>query len=131
MRQAQHPLAYRHMWQDAVHEARGALGHAPAAAARAEATALAGEGHQPLEGAVATAEAREAVCQDAAREEVSELLLHECRHGVAIGVLRRHLQERLQMLVDHAVQHTVLGGAGLISDKAVGHADDVDAVSGD
>jgi len=119
------------MWQDAVHEARGALGHAPAAAARAEATALAGKGHQPLEGAVATAEAREAVRQDAAREEVSELLLHEFRQAVAIGVLRRHLQERLQMLVDHAVQHTVLGGAGLISDKAVGHADDEDAVSGD
>jgi len=30
MGQAQHPLAYRNMRQDAVHETRGALGHAPA-----------------------------------------------------------------------------------------------------
>lgn len=50
MRQARHPLAYRHMWQDAVHEARSALDHAPAAAARAEATALTGKEHQLLEG---------------------------------------------------------------------------------
>jgi hypothetical protein len=50
---------------------------------------------------------------------------------VAIGVLRGRLQERLQMLVDHSVQHAGLGGAGLIADRAVGHTDDVDAVSGD
>jgi hypothetical protein len=34
------------------------------------------------------------------------------------------------MLVDHAVQHAVVGGAGLIPGKTVGHADDVGAVSG-
>ena len=34
------------------------------------------------------------------------------------------------MPVDHAVQHAVLGGAGLIPDKAMGHADDVRAISG-
>jgi hypothetical protein len=33
------------------------------------------------------------VRQDAAREEVSELLLHEFRQAVAIGVLRRHLPD--------------------------------------
>jgi hypothetical protein len=47
--QAQHPLAYRHMRQDAVHEPRGALGHAPAAAARTEAAPLARERDQPLD----------------------------------------------------------------------------------
>jgi hypothetical protein len=119
------------MWQDAVHEPRGALRHAPAAAAWAEAAPLAGERDQPLEGALATAEAREAVRQDAAREEVSELLLHEFRQAVAIGVFRGRLQERLQTLVDRSVQHAGLGGAGLIADRAVGHTDDVDAVSGD
>jgi hypothetical protein len=31
---------------------------------------------------------------------------------VTIGVLRRRVQERLQMLVDRAVQHPVLGDAG-------------------
>jgi hypothetical protein len=34
------------------------------------------------------------------------------------------------MLVDHAVQHAVLGDTGLVLGKAVGHADDVDAGSG-
>ena len=48
---------------------------------------------------------------------------------MAIGVMRRCIQERLQMLVDHAVQHAVLGDAGLIPGKLVGHADDVDAGS--
>jgi hypothetical protein len=34
------------------------------------------------------------------------------------------------MLVDHAIQHAVLADAGLIPGKALGHADDVGAVSG-
>jgi hypothetical protein len=66
--------------------------------------------------------------QHAAREEIAELLLHELRQPVAIGMLRRCIQKRLQMLVDHARQHAVLGGAGLIPGK-VGHASDVDATS--
>lgn len=127
--QAQHPLAHRDVRQDAVHEARGALGHAPASAARTESAALAGEGHEPLESAGA-AEPGKAMRQDAAREELPELLFHELWQPVAIGGMRRRIQERLQMLVDHAVQHAVLGGAGLISGKGVGHADDVGAVSG-
>jgi hypothetical protein len=47
---------------------------------------------------------------------------------VAVGVLRRRIQERLQMLVDHAIQHAVLAGARLIRGK-VGHDNDVDATS--
>jgi hypothetical protein len=70
------------------------------------------------------------VRQDAAREEIPELLLHELRQPVAFGVMRRRVQECLQMLVDHAVQHAVLGGAGLIPGKAVGYAADVGALSG-
>jgi len=42
--QAQHPLADRHVRQDTIHETRGALGRAPAPAARAEAAALAQNG---------------------------------------------------------------------------------------
>jgi hypothetical protein len=104
MGQAQHPPAYRNTRQDAAHEAGRALGHAPAAAARAKAAALAGVRHQPLEGAVPTALPRKPVRQRAAREEVPELLLHE--------------------------QHAVLGDAGLIPGKTVGHAEDVGAISG-
>ena len=77
-----------------------------------------------------TAEPRKAMRQHAAREEISELLLHELRHPVAIGVMRRRVEERLQMLIDHAVQHAVVGSARLIPGNTVGHADDVGAVSG-
>ena len=87
MGQAQHPLSYRHMRQDAVHETRGAFGHAPAPAARAEAAPLAGKGHEPLESTVPTAEPGKAMRQHAAREEISELLLHELRQPLAIGVM--------------------------------------------
>jgi hypothetical protein len=69
------------------------------------------------------------VRQHAAREEIPELLLHELRQPVAVGMLRRRVQERLQMFVDHAVQPAVLGGAGLIPGKAMGHAGDVGAES--
>jgi len=51
------------------------------------------------------------------------------RQTLAIGVLRRRIQKRLQMLVDQAVEQAVLGGAGLIAGKTVGHVDDVDATS--
>jgi hypothetical protein len=76
------------------------------------------------------ASTREERRRHAAREEVPELLLHELRQPVARGVMRRRVQECLQMLVDHPVQHAMLGDAGLIPGKAVGHADDVRAVSG-
>jgi len=39
-------------------------------------------------------------------------------------VMRRCIQERLQMPADHAGQHAVFGDAGLIPGK-VGHTDDV------
>jgi hypothetical protein len=47
--------------EHAVHQVRRALGHAPPAAARVEATAPAGERHEPLEGTVGAAYAVEAV----------------------------------------------------------------------
>ena len=62
----------------------------------------------------------------AARAEAAP---HELWQAVAIGVPRGCIQERLQMFVNHAKQHAVLGGAGLIRGK-VGLADDVDATSG-
>ena len=77
MGKAQHPLAYRNVRQYAVDETRGGLGHASAPAARAEAAAFARERNEPFKGAVAAAEPRKAVLQNAAREEIPELLLHE------------------------------------------------------
>jgi hypothetical protein len=56
-REAQHPLTDWHLREDMVDEVRGALGHAAAATARAEAPAFAGERHEALG---ATARAHEA-----------------------------------------------------------------------
>ena len=106
--QAQHPLPHVDARETAVDEPGGALGHAPAAAARAEATPFARERDEPLEGAVAAPKAREAVCRHAARQEIAELLLHEFGQARAVGVLRGGIEERIQMLVHHAVQHAAL-----------------------
>jgi len=68
-----------HARQHLVDNTGGALRHAPPAATRAEAPALAGERHEPLERAVGAPQAREAVRQQTACKEVSELLFHELR----------------------------------------------------
>jgi hypothetical protein len=74
---AQHPLAHWDARQHLVDEPGGGFGHAPAAAARAEAPALAGKRHEPLEQALGAPQAREAVRQHPAGQEVPELLFHE------------------------------------------------------
>jgi len=51
------------------------------------------------------------VRQHAAAQEVSELLLHESGQRGAVRVTPSRLEERLRVLVDHAVQHGVLGVA--------------------
>jgi hypothetical protein len=103
VRQAQHPLAHGHPRQHPVHQPSRALGHAPAAAARAEAPPLARKRHQPLERALRASQAREAVRQDPARQEVAELLLHEGRQRHAVRLPPGRLEEGVEVLVDHAV----------------------------
>ena len=51
---AQHPLAHGSLGEDLIDEVGGALGHAPRAAARAEAASLAAEGDETF-GAAAVA----------------------------------------------------------------------------
>src|SRR6266852_9151081 len=77
--QTQHPLAHGHARYHLVDNTGGALRHALPAATRAEAPALAGKRHEPLERAVGAPQAREAVRQQTACKEVSELLFHELR----------------------------------------------------
>ena len=109
VRQTQHPLAHGHARQHLVDQTGGALGHASAAAARAEAPALAGKRHEVLQRAVGTSQAREAVRQHPAGQEVPELLFHEPRQRGAVGVTLGRLEEGVEVLGDHAVQHGVLG----------------------
>ena len=79
MREAQHPLPDRDGRQHVVDEMRGALGHAPAAAARADGARLARKRHEALGVAGIAPEPGEAAAPDATREEVAELLFDEGR----------------------------------------------------
>jgi hypothetical protein len=79
IRQREDPLSYGDPGQSAVHELGGLSVHTAPAAARAEAAPLARERHEPLEGAVTTADASETAGEHAAREKLSELALHEVR----------------------------------------------------
>jgi hypothetical protein len=113
-RDRQHPLAQRHGRQHAIDEVRRPFGHAPAAAARAEAPALAREGHEALEAAARAAQAREAVGEHAAGEKGAQLALDERRHAAAVAVCAGGLQELLQMVAHHGVQDAGGGGAGVV-----------------
>ena len=93
----QHPLAYRHAWDDLVDQVRGALGHAPRAARGAKPAPLAGERHQLLVRAVSAANAQESVRQNPAFEKGLKLVsdkLRQARAGPGLDLG----EERLQML---------------------------------
>ena len=102
--EAQHPLADGDAGQHTIHEVGGALGHAAAPATGAEATALAGEGDQPLQGAGVAPEPREAVGEDAAGQELAELPLHEPGEAGAVGALSRFLEKGVQVGADDGVE---------------------------
>lgn len=76
-RQRQHPLPYRHMWDDVVHQVRRGLRHAPCAARGAEPAPLAAERQQLVVAALAAAKPQDALRQDAALEKGVELVLDE------------------------------------------------------
>src|SRR5262245_23069936 len=85
--------------------AAGTAGSAPAAA-RTEAPPLARE--QPLERPPGHPQRREAVRQQAARQEVPELLLHEGGQAHAVRLTAGRLEEGVEMLADYAIEHGVL-----------------------
>jgi len=99
----------------------------PPTAARAEASPLAGERHEPLERAVGAPQAREAVRQHPAGQEVAELVFHELRQRWAVRVAPGRVEEGLEVLVDHAVQHRVLGIARPVVRGAEGHIGGIDS----
>ena len=109
--QAQHPLPDGDAREPAVDEPGSALGHAPSAAARTKAAPLAGERNEPLECAVAAPQTGEAVRQHAARQKIPKLLFHEFWQAGAVSVVRDRIEERVQVLVHHAVQHAALAVA--------------------
>jgi len=70
-----------------IDQLRGGLRHAPRSTRWAEPSALATERQQLVVPAVGTAQAQEAVRQDAARQEGVELVTDELRQASASGLL--------------------------------------------
>ena len=85
VRKAQHPLTNRHARNDMIHCVRREVGHAFAAAARAETAALAGQRDQPLTAAGAAAEAAQSMLHDAA---VFEGIFDKPRYTTVLAGLR-------------------------------------------
>jgi hypothetical protein len=81
--QCQDPLADGHFGQNAVHQVRRGIRHAPAAARGAEAAPLAGEGNEAIELAGIAVQSQEAMRQHTAAEVGSKLLLDESGCGLA------------------------------------------------
>lgn len=105
-RQREYPLSHGDLGEDAVHQVRGRIGHAPATTRRAESSALAGEGDHAVESAVVAVHAHEAVGQDPAAQEAAELALDEARHDAFVRVGPG--QEGLELRLDDAVEHAPL-----------------------
>ena len=70
----QHPLAHRQARQNVIGQVRRCLHHALGVARRANATALAGEGHKVVVSAVITTGTRKAVRKDAALQVFAKRL---------------------------------------------------------
>jgi len=103
------PLAHRRMGQDPVDEVGGRVGHAAAAARRAEPAALAGEGDQRVLAAAGAVDPGEAVGEDPAGEEGEQLPqdeggpVHGGDRGLDAG------DEGLEVALEDPVESRVLG----------------------
>ena len=112
-REAQHPLAHGLMRQHLVYQQGRALGHAPGAAAWAEATALTTEGHELLGMAVRTAHAQEAVFQTATLQESIEFPRNILRQSrVASGYV---VYKHGVVLLDKLIEKGLFGAVALIT----------------
>ncbi len=107
-REGEHPLPHGDRGEDVLDEVLGGVLHPASVAGRAD-VGLAGEGHQPLETAVGTADSREAAGEDAAVEVGAQLALDEGRQAPAMGTpLSCGGEERLEPFADPLVQERLL-----------------------
>ncbi len=115
----QHPLSDRQGWEDVIHQMGGGLGHASGIARGADATPLAGEGHQEIVAARGAAGAAEAIGQDAALQVASQLALHVAGYRVPIALaFARQREVGLQVLLDEAIEDGLLGATTGIDSRA-------------
>jgi hypothetical protein len=68
--------------------------------------------------ALVAAEAREAACEDAARKKLAELPLDEGGQALTSAAGSRLLEEGLEVLAEHAMQHAVLGPPAEVGARA-------------
>ena len=115
--QRQHPLAHGHARNDVIDQVGSRLRHAPGAARRAKASALAAEGNQLVVAAVAAAQAQEAVGEDPALQESVELVSHKLRQ---VGASGGHglLEECRGVLLYQAVQRGLLRTVTFVMDRS-------------
>ena len=91
----EHPLADRHIRNDAIHQMGCRIRHPPATARRAYASRLAGKRHDAVQPAGGARDPEEAPGEHAAIEKRSKLLLDEARHLPLVILLGR--QKRFQL----------------------------------
>lgn len=90
-----------------IDQVRRAVGHAAAAAARAEAAPLAGKRYQSILAASGTPKPRKAGRETATRQEIAELPLDRARQAVPVAHRRGFCAERLEVVAYDLVQNAV------------------------
>ncbi len=106
-------MADGHLGQDAVHQVRRGVGHAPAAARGAEATPLAREGYEAILVALVAMKPEEAVGEDPTFEVRAELVLDEAGHRAIAFMGAR--EKGLELLADDSVQLRLFGAASCVA----------------
>jgi hypothetical protein len=109
-REREHPLPDWNSGEDTIHEMGGGIGHVPAAAGGAKASALAGKGHHPIPLACVAVDSQKAVGQDTAVQVRPQFAFHESRHQAAAEVLP--FQKSFELLGHHTIQDAFFGMTG-------------------
>jgi hypothetical protein len=81
IRQRQHPLAHRDLWNDVIDETGGGIGHSPSTTRGTEPSALTRECDQTIVAAAIAVYPDESSCEHAAVEVSTQLSLDESRDG--------------------------------------------------
>jgi hypothetical protein len=100
-------------WCDVIGEVGGSLGHVAAVAGRADAAALAGEGHDEPRAARRADRTAEPEAEDAALEIAAEFVLDVARHGPLRLVTP--LKPALKMPRHDLVERCLLGATTLVA----------------
>jgi hypothetical protein len=113
IRKREHPLTDRHMRQHAIDEPGRCVRHSQAAAGRAEPSALARKGDEPIVTAGVAMDAQKSMREDPALEIGADLSLDKASNRRALS--SRASQEGLELFANDFVEKSLLGLMALIS----------------